>query len=34
VPDALAWLGIAVIAASGIGNATLSAHEARLKRRQ
>ncbi len=33
-PDALAWLGIAVIAASGIGNATLSAHEARLKRRQ
>ncbi|MBT9506147.1 DMT family transporter [Rhodoferax sp.] len=27
VPDALAWLGIAVIAASGIGNAVLSAHE-------
>ncbi len=26
-PDALAWLGIAVIAASGIGNAMLSAHE-------
>jgi len=34
VPDALAWIGIAVIATSGIGNATLSAHEARLKRRQ
>jgi drug/metabolite transporter (DMT)-like permease len=27
VPDALAWLGIAVIAASGIGNALLPAHE-------
>ena len=27
VPDGLAWLGIAVIAASGIGNALLSAHE-------
>lgn len=27
VPDALAWLGIAVIAASGVGNALLSAHE-------
>ncbi|MFZ4479659.1 MAG: DMT family transporter [Rhodoferax sp.] len=27
VPDPLAWLGIAVIAASGIGNAVLSAHE-------
>jgi drug/metabolite transporter (DMT)-like permease len=27
VPDALAWLGIAVIAASGVGNAVLSAHE-------
>jgi drug/metabolite transporter (DMT)-like permease len=28
VPDAWAWLGIAVIAASGVGNALLSAHEA------
>ena len=28
VPDAWAWLGIAVIAASGVGNAMLSAHEA------
>jgi drug/metabolite transporter (DMT)-like permease len=27
IPDALAWLGIAVIAASGVGNALLSAHE-------
>jgi drug/metabolite transporter (DMT)-like permease len=27
IPDALAWLGIAVIAASGVGNAVLSAHE-------
>ena len=27
VPDALAWFGIAVIAASGVGNALLSAHE-------
>jgi drug/metabolite transporter (DMT)-like permease len=27
VPDGPAWLGIAVIAASGIGNAVLSAHE-------
>lgn len=27
VPDALAWLGIAVIAASGIGNALLPAHQ-------
>lgn len=27
VPDALAWLGIAVIAASGVGNALLPAHE-------
>ena len=27
VPDTLAWLGIAVIAASGVGNAVLSAHE-------
>ena len=28
VPDALAWLGIAVIAASGVGNAVLSSQEA------
>lgn len=27
VPDALAWLGIAVIAASGVGNALLPVHE-------
>jgi drug/metabolite transporter (DMT)-like permease len=27
-PDALAWLGIAVIAASGVGNAMLAAREA------
>lgn len=27
VPDVLAWLGIAVIAVSGIGNAVLSTHE-------
>lgn len=27
VPDALAWLGIAVIAASGVGNALLPAHQ-------
>jgi drug/metabolite transporter (DMT)-like permease len=27
IPDALAWVGITVIAASGIGNALLSAHE-------
>jgi len=27
VPDTLAWLGIAVIAASGVGNTLLSAHE-------
>jgi drug/metabolite transporter (DMT)-like permease len=27
VPDTLAWLGIAVIAASGIGNTLLSARE-------
>lgn len=33
VPDALAWLGIAVIAASGVGNALLSAHEVRKRRR-
>lgn len=26
-PDALAWVGIAVIAASGVGNALLSARE-------
>ena len=32
VPDALAWAGIAVIAASGIGNAMLSAHEAARQR--
>ena len=34
VPDALAWLGIAVIAASGVGNALLSAHELSRKRRE
>jgi drug/metabolite transporter (DMT)-like permease len=28
VPDGLAWAGIAVIAASGVGNAMLSAREA------
>ena len=33
VPDALAWAGIAIIAASGVGNALQSAHElARLRR--
>lgn len=32
VPDALAWAGIAVIAASGVGNAVLSAREARGQR--
>lgn len=32
VPDALAWLGIAVIAASGVGNALLSAHELARRR--
>lgn len=32
VPDLLAWLGIAVIAASGIGNALLSIREATVKR--
>lgn len=32
VPDALAWMGIAVIASSGIGNALLSAHEVRMQR--
>ncbi|MEI8169761.1 MAG: DMT family transporter [Rhodoferax sp.] len=31
-PDALAWLGIAVIAASGVGSALLSAHEATRQR--
>jgi len=33
VPDALAWLGIAIIAASGVGNALLSAHEMARQRR-
>lgn len=33
VPDALAWLGIAVIAASGVGNAVLSARELTLLRK-
>jgi len=34
VPDTLAWLGIAVIAASGVGNTLLSAHEVnKLSRR-
>ena len=33
VPDGLAWLGIAVIAASGIGNAVLSAHEVNRQQR-
>jgi drug/metabolite transporter (DMT)-like permease len=32
VPDALAWAGIAVIAASGVGNALLSAKEAPQQR--
>lgn len=32
VPDAFAWAGIAVIAASGVGNALLSAREASRKR--
>jgi drug/metabolite transporter (DMT)-like permease len=32
VPDALAWLGIAVIAASGVGNALLSAQEQAQRR--
>lgn len=32
VPDALAWVGIAVIAASGVGNALLSIRELRPKR--
>jgi drug/metabolite transporter (DMT)-like permease len=30
VPDAWAWLGIAVIAASGVGNAVLSVYESRV----
>ena len=33
VPDTLAWLGIAVIAAGGVGNAVLSAHELAAQRR-
>ena len=33
IPDALAWLGIAVIAASGVGNALLSAHEHNRRQR-
>jgi drug/metabolite transporter (DMT)-like permease len=33
VPDTLAWLGIAVIAASGVGNAMLSAREVAQQRR-
>ena len=33
VPDTLAWLGIAVIATSGVGNALLSAHEVAKQRR-
>lgn len=32
-PDSLAWLGIAIIAVSGIGNAMLSAHELTLRHR-
>jgi len=32
VPDGLAWAGIAVIAASGVGNAVLSSREASRKR--
>ena len=31
VPDALAWVGIAVIAASGIGSGVLTARETTLK---
>jgi len=34
VPDALAWIGIAVIATSGVGNAVLSARETQHMRRQ
>ncbi len=33
VPDTLAWFGIAVIAASGVGNALLSAQELAMQRR-
>ena len=33
VPDTLAWVGIAVIAASGVGNALLSANEVSRQRR-
>lgn len=33
VPDALAWAGIAIVAASGIGNALLSRHELARQRR-
>ncbi len=33
VPDTLAWLGIAVIAAGGVGNAVLSAQELAAQRR-
>jgi drug/metabolite transporter (DMT)-like permease len=33
VPDGWAWLGIAIIAASGVGNALLSAHEMARQRR-
>jgi drug/metabolite transporter (DMT)-like permease len=32
VPDGFAWAGIAVIAASGVGNALLSAKEATQQR--
>ena len=32
-PDTLAWLGIAVIACSGVGNALLSEHEHRWRQR-
>ena len=31
-PDTLAWIGIAVIAASGVGNALLSVHESTQQR--
>ena len=34
VPDALAWLGIGIIAASGVGNAVQSAHEMAKQQRQ
>lgn len=33
VPDTLAWVGIAIIAASGVGNALLSAYELTKQRR-